>query len=146
MFDHIMLKVKDLKASKRFYSAALAPLGFSVQYDADGMVGFGPKDAPALWLAKGETNGPVHVAFAAKDRAAVKAFYDAAAARGRQGQWQARPPSPVFRQLLRRLREGSRRQQYRGRLPSGRIAKPRDCLDRSHRSRQSLQFLSRRVL
>ena len=26
MFDHIMLKVKDLKASKRFYTAALAPL------------------------------------------------------------------------------------------------------------------------
>ena len=28
MFDHILLKVKDLKASKRFYTAALAPLGF----------------------------------------------------------------------------------------------------------------------
>jgi catechol 2,3-dioxygenase-like lactoylglutathione lyase family enzyme len=57
MFDHVMLKVKDLKASKRFYTAALAPLGFSVQYDADGMVGFGPKDAPALWLAEGESAG-----------------------------------------------------------------------------------------
>jgi len=78
MFDHVMVKVKDLNSSKRFYTAALAPLGFSVQYDADGMLGFGPKDAPALWLAKGETNGPVHIAFTAKDRAAVKAFYAAA--------------------------------------------------------------------
>ena len=65
MFDHVMLKVKDLNSSKRFYTAALAPLGFSVQYDADGVLGFGPKDAPALWLAKGESAGPVHIAFAA---------------------------------------------------------------------------------
>src|SRR5260221_12361134 len=78
MFDHIMVKVKDLNSSKRFYTAALAPLGFSVQYDADGMLGFGPKDAPALWFAQGEGNGPVHIAFAAKDRAAVQAFYAAA--------------------------------------------------------------------
>jgi catechol 2,3-dioxygenase-like lactoylglutathione lyase family enzyme len=78
MFDHIMLKVKDLKASKRFYTAALAPLGFQVEYEGDGMVGFGPKGAPALWLAEGAPNGPVHVAFVAKTRDAVKDFYTAA--------------------------------------------------------------------
>jgi catechol 2,3-dioxygenase-like lactoylglutathione lyase family enzyme len=78
MFDHIMLKVKDLKASKRFYTAALAPLGFAVEYEGDGMAGFGPKGAPALWLAQGEPNGPVHVAFVAKERDAVKAFHAAA--------------------------------------------------------------------
>jgi predicted lactoylglutathione lyase len=73
-----MLKVKDVNASKRFYTAALGPLGFSVQYDADGVVGFGPKDAPALWLEGGESRGPVHLAFQAKNRAAVQKFYDAA--------------------------------------------------------------------
>jgi catechol 2,3-dioxygenase-like lactoylglutathione lyase family enzyme len=78
MFDHIMVKVKDLNASKRFYTAALAPLGFSVQYEGDGVLVFGPKDAPALCLAQGDANGPVHIAFKAKDRAAVKAFYAAA--------------------------------------------------------------------
>ena len=78
MFDHILLKVKDLKASRRFYTAALAPLGFSVQYEDDGMVGFGPKDAPALWLSQGESRGSVHVAFVAKNRASVRAFYAAA--------------------------------------------------------------------
>ena len=36
MFDHIQLKVKDLKSSKRFYTAALAPLGFTVEYEGDG--------------------------------------------------------------------------------------------------------------
>ena len=30
------------------------------------MVGFGPKGAPALWLAEGAPNGPVHVAFVAR--------------------------------------------------------------------------------
>src|SRR5713101_3688692 len=37
-----------------------------------------PKDATALWLAEGESRVPVHIAFAAKDRAAVRAFYAAA--------------------------------------------------------------------
>ena len=78
MFDHVMLKVKDVNASKRFYTAALAPLGFSVQYDADGVVGFGPKDAPALWMEKGQGGGPVHLAFTAKTRASVQKFYEAA--------------------------------------------------------------------
>ena len=78
MFDHVMLKVKDINSTKRFYTAALAPLGFSVQYDADGVLGFGPKDAPALWMEKGESGGPVHIAFAAKDRASVQKFYEAA--------------------------------------------------------------------
>jgi catechol 2,3-dioxygenase-like lactoylglutathione lyase family enzyme len=78
MFDHVLLKVKDLEASKRFYTAALAPLGFTVEYEGDGMVGFGPKGAPALWLSKGESGGSVHIAFVAADRASVKAFYAAA--------------------------------------------------------------------
>ena len=84
MFDHIQLKVKDLKASKRFYTAALAPLGFTVEYEGDGLIGFGPKGAPALWLGEGESRGPVHIAFAAKDRAAVRAFYAAALPAGGQ--------------------------------------------------------------
>jgi len=77
MFDHIQLKVKDLKASKRFYTAALAPLGFTMEYEGDGLIGFGLKGAPALWLGEGESRGPVHIAFTAKDRAAVRAFYAA---------------------------------------------------------------------
>jgi catechol 2,3-dioxygenase-like lactoylglutathione lyase family enzyme len=78
MFDHIQLKVKNLESSKRFYTAALAPLGFSVQYEGGGAVGIGPKGAPALWLGEGESRGAVHIAFAARDRDAVKAFYAAA--------------------------------------------------------------------
>ncbi len=78
MFGHVQLKVKDLNASKGFYTVALAPLRFTVQYEGDRVLGFGTGGAPALWLAEGESRGPVHIAFAAKDRAAVRAFYAAA--------------------------------------------------------------------
>jgi catechol 2,3-dioxygenase-like lactoylglutathione lyase family enzyme len=79
MFDHVGLKVKDLGSSKRFYAAALAPLGLSVQYEDKAAVGLGPKGAPALWLmVQSEKGGPAHIALAAKDRAAVKAFHAAA--------------------------------------------------------------------
>jgi catechol 2,3-dioxygenase-like lactoylglutathione lyase family enzyme len=73
MYDHIGLKVKDIDASIRFYEAALAPLGFV----RDGS-GFGPKGAPALWLYDGGgKSAGTHVAFAAKDRAAVDRFHEA---------------------------------------------------------------------
>ena len=57
MFDYIMLEVKDLNLSKRFYSAALgaAWLQRAVRRGRNSLV-FGPKDAPALCLAKGGTD------------------------------------------------------------------------------------------
>src|SRR6266481_5417094 len=35
-------------------------------------------DAPALWMEKGTSGGPVHLAFTAKTRASVQKFYEAA--------------------------------------------------------------------
>lgn len=79
MYDHIGLKVKDIDASVRFYEAALTPLGHVLSSrDASG-AGFGPKGAPALWLyadAKASGSG-THVAFVARDRAAVDRFHAA---------------------------------------------------------------------
>ena len=73
MYDHIGLKVKNIDASARFYEATLAPLGFV----RDGS-GFGPKGAPALWLYEGAgANRGTHIAFKAKDRAAVDRFHKA---------------------------------------------------------------------
>ncbi len=75
MLDHIGLRVKDPRASARFYSAVLEPLGFVA--DASGS-GFGPPGAPGLWLHEAAKAGPgVHVAFVAQDRAAVDRFHAA---------------------------------------------------------------------
>lgn len=77
MFDHVGLRVKDIAAASRFYAAALAPLGHVAGSAGDGYAGFGPKDAPALWLHawKGEKGTGVHICFSAPNRAAVDEFY-----------------------------------------------------------------------
>src|SRR5204862_84983 len=50
MYDHIGLKVGNLDASVRFYTAALAPLGYVLSSRDEAGAGFGPKGEPALWL------------------------------------------------------------------------------------------------
>jgi catechol 2,3-dioxygenase-like lactoylglutathione lyase family enzyme len=82
MFDHVSMKVRDLSRSKKFYSGALAPLGYGVEYEDASTIGLGPKGAPALWLGVGEAKSPVHIALTASNRAAVDAFYKAALAAG----------------------------------------------------------------
>jgi catechol 2,3-dioxygenase-like lactoylglutathione lyase family enzyme len=79
MYDHIGLKVGSLDASVRFYTAVLAPLGYVLSSHDDSGAGFGPKDAPALWLYphKSPTGPGVHIAFRAPDHDAVKKFHDA---------------------------------------------------------------------
>jgi catechol 2,3-dioxygenase-like lactoylglutathione lyase family enzyme len=79
MYDHIGLRVRDLDAAVRFYTAVLAPLGYVLCSRDDSGAGFGPKDAPALWLhrAKGRNGDGAHIAFRAADHAAIKAFHAA---------------------------------------------------------------------
>jgi catechol 2,3-dioxygenase-like lactoylglutathione lyase family enzyme len=77
MYDHIGLRVKDMAASRRFYTATLAPLGFVPGSSGEDYAGFGPKDAPGLWLhaATGATGSGAHVCFKAPNRAAVERFH-----------------------------------------------------------------------
>jgi catechol 2,3-dioxygenase-like lactoylglutathione lyase family enzyme len=77
MYDHIGLKVGNLDASVRFYSAALAPLGYVLCSRDEAGAGFGPKGAPALWLYahQGLKGDGAHLAFRAPDHAAIKAFH-----------------------------------------------------------------------
>jgi len=79
MYDHIGLKVGNLDASVRFYSAALAPLGHVLCSRDESGAGFGPKEAPALWLYahRGSQGDGVHLAFRAPDHAAINAFHRA---------------------------------------------------------------------
>ena len=78
MYDHIGLRVADLKVAVRFYKAILEPLGHVVGSQGDGYAGLGPKDAPSLWLYESRAaKGGTHVAFRAKDRKGVDAFHKA---------------------------------------------------------------------
>jgi catechol 2,3-dioxygenase-like lactoylglutathione lyase family enzyme len=79
MYDHLGLKVKNLDASVRFYTAALAPLGYVLCSRDENGAGFGPKDAPALWLYayQGAAGAGTHIAFRAPDHAAIKTFHAA---------------------------------------------------------------------
>jgi catechol 2,3-dioxygenase-like lactoylglutathione lyase family enzyme len=77
MFDHIGLKVKDLDASVRFYTAALGPLGYEVTSRDESGAAFGAKGTYSLWLAADAklAHSLLHVAFTAANRPAVDAFY-----------------------------------------------------------------------
>ncbi|MGH8516056.1 MAG: VOC family protein [Panacagrimonas sp.] len=86
MYDHLGLKVKNLRASVRFYEAVLAPLGHVLVSSDASSAGLGPEGAPALWLyasdAGGKGLGGMHVAFQAKTRAAVDRFHAGGLAAG----------------------------------------------------------------
>ena len=82
---HISLPVRDLQASKAFYLATLAPLGYTVFREFESVVGLAPKNAaPDLWLHKcpeekeSATVSKTHVAFLGNSQGQVQKFYDAA--------------------------------------------------------------------
>jgi len=78
MFDHIGLRVANLEVSKRFYAAALEPLGARVTYEDAATIGFGTDAATPFWLVRSDTPGAAHVAFSALERGAVDLFHKAA--------------------------------------------------------------------
>ena len=77
MYDHIGIKVGNLDAAVRFYTAALAPLGFVLCSKDENGAGFGPKGEPALWLylQKGLKSTGAHIAFRAPGHAAIGKFH-----------------------------------------------------------------------
>jgi catechol 2,3-dioxygenase-like lactoylglutathione lyase family enzyme len=83
MLDHVSIGVRDVGASRKFYDAALKPLGYECLSKGDDFAGYGRKSVQ-LWL--GQTEHPVkadmrsglHFCFAAESRKAVDAFYAAA--------------------------------------------------------------------
>lgn len=90
MIDHFGFPVRDYRHSRAFYDRVLAPLGYSVQKEvtremtgSSAHCGYGADGRPQFWIGDGDTReGNFHIAFAAKDRKAVDAFYAAALAAG----------------------------------------------------------------
>ena len=83
MFDHLSLGVRSLAGARRFYDAALAPLGYGLLQEYPTMLGYGAGQA-GLWLMESAHPVPadersgLHFCFAAPSRAAVDAFHKAA--------------------------------------------------------------------
>src|ERR1700738_3173955 len=85
VLDHLSIQCADVTASATFYDLVLAPLGGARVMDFGNVIGYGLAQRPTFWigpLTTGEPNREVHIAFQAADRAAVRAFFDAAVAAG----------------------------------------------------------------
>jgi catechol 2,3-dioxygenase-like lactoylglutathione lyase family enzyme len=91
MIDHVGFAVSDFVRAKEFYRNALAPLGYTLIFEAGPELtesghpaaGFGADGKPDFWIAEGgKIEQPVHVAVIAKERAMVDAFYRAALTAG----------------------------------------------------------------
>ncbi len=86
MIDHTGVAVSNFDKSKNFYKKALAPLGYELLMEFPAAVtgsvdvaGFGADKKPDFWLNQGTPQKPhVHIAFRAKNKAEVDAFYKAA--------------------------------------------------------------------
>ncbi|GAA2709443.1 VOC family protein [Micromonospora olivasterospora] len=84
MLDHLGIQVRDVPASAAFYDTVLAPLGARRLMQFGDVIGYGG-DSPDFWLSPVTSPGnahEAHIAFTAPDRAAVRAFHDAAVASG----------------------------------------------------------------
>jgi catechol 2,3-dioxygenase-like lactoylglutathione lyase family enzyme len=86
VIDHLKIGVSDLETSRRWYTEALAPLGFrEIGLSSDGPrgVSFGLEDADDFAISQEyEAGGQLHLAFAAETKEQVDAFHAAALAAG----------------------------------------------------------------
>ncbi len=94
MLNHVSIGVRDIARTKRFYDAALEPLGYSCLSAGDASLGYG-KDAVALWISASDKPVPadtasgLHFCFDAPTRKSVAAFH--AGALGADGQDNGKP-------------------------------------------------------
>ena len=82
MIDHLILTVRDLDRARSFLNSTLAPLGYALQMEFPGMLGYGAPRKPALFVRAGPIPSAMHLAFVAPDRAAVDRFHAAGVAAG----------------------------------------------------------------
>jgi catechol 2,3-dioxygenase-like lactoylglutathione lyase family enzyme len=87
MIDHVSIGVRDVARAKRFYDAALKPLGYQCLSPGEASLGYGG-DAVAFWVNASESPVPadpksgLHFCFAAPTRRSVADFHAAALAAG----------------------------------------------------------------
>ena len=87
MLNHVSIGVRDIARTKRFYDAALEPLGYSCLSSGDGSLGYGGAST-FLWISQSASPVPadkdsgLHFCFDAPTRASVDQFHQAALASG----------------------------------------------------------------
>ena len=83
MLDHVSIGVADLARTKRFYDAALAPLGYRCLSESAGELGYG-RERVMFWIGAAERpvapddKSGLHFCFVAETRGAVDLFHAAA--------------------------------------------------------------------
>jgi catechol 2,3-dioxygenase-like lactoylglutathione lyase family enzyme len=82
VLDHVKVGVADLDTAKEYYAKALAPLGYSIVFEAEGMAYFADPVGLDFGVGQSERPGDTHVGFKTEDEATVAAFYEAAIAAG----------------------------------------------------------------
>jgi len=85
VLDHLSIQCADVAASAAFYERVLATIGGQRLLEYDDVIGYGVPPMPDFWIGPrrtGEGFRESHIAFAASDRAAVRAFFDAGVAAG----------------------------------------------------------------
>ena len=88
MLDHVSIGVADIARARRFYDAALAPLGFKRLSDGDTALGYGKNGVAALWVlaalrpVPADAESGLHICLTAPTRLSVDAFHAAALASG----------------------------------------------------------------
>ena len=83
VFDHIGFNVTDFLKAKEFFVQALRPLEIGITMEGEGWAMVGRQGEGNFWFGSfGGSPGPIHIAFAAKNREQVRQFYAAAIAAG----------------------------------------------------------------
>ena len=94
MLDHLSIQCSDVAASAAFYDSVLATVGGGRIMDFGEFIGYGVGNKPDFWIGQQQTGAGFresHIAFAARDRTAVRAFFDAAVAAGAEVLHEPRP-------------------------------------------------------
>jgi catechol 2,3-dioxygenase-like lactoylglutathione lyase family enzyme len=80
MINHVSIGARDVAAAKRFYDAALKPLGYKCLSESDNVLGYGA-DAPVFWIyatrkpVPADAESGLHFCFDAPTRKSVDAFH-----------------------------------------------------------------------
>jgi catechol 2,3-dioxygenase-like lactoylglutathione lyase family enzyme len=90
MIGHLSIGVRDIAKTRKFYDAALKPLGYTCVSPSEASLGYG-KETVSFWIlaspspVPADTQSGLHICFTAPTRKSVDAFYKAALAAGGSG-------------------------------------------------------------